>query len=59
MIARHDEIPPEMGCLVVIRRMGIASAQAAMGEPALDSISVPRVQGKETQCGAEKLLCGA
>jgi hypothetical protein len=56
---RHDEIPPEMRCLVAIRRMGECLGQAGNGKSGLDSICVPGVQGGETPRMAEKLLCGA
>jgi len=47
--------------LVAIRRManGLGTSVVGNGKSALDSISVPGVQGSETRGWPEKLLCGA
>jgi hypothetical protein len=59
--ARHDEIPSEMRRLLAIRRHGEWPRRkpVAPGVKALDSISVPQVQGAAARCRPEKLLCGA
>jgi hypothetical protein len=59
--ARHGENPPEMEGLPAIRRMadGLDTSVVGNGKYALDSISVPRVQGNATRLGTEKLLSGA
>ena len=55
--ARHDENPPEMRCLVAIRRVAnclgtsLGAKPWETGSKALDSISVPGVQGSETRPG--------
>jgi len=59
--ARHDEIPPEMKCLLAIRRVaeGLGTSLEGYGKSGLDSISVPGVQGSATRWWAEKLLNSA
>jgi hypothetical protein len=54
---RHDENPPEMKCLVAIRREAkcLGWSLDGNGKSGLDSISLPKVQGGETHRNAEKL----
>jgi hypothetical protein len=55
---RHDEIPPEMRCLMTIRMDCECRGYGpeGNGKQGLDSTSVPRVQGKATLQNGEKLL---
>jgi hypothetical protein len=59
---RHDENPPEMRCLLAIRRDGERLEDKPGWQRELKGwiASVfPSVQGNETRLRGEKLLCGA